>query len=106
MNFRENLLLIIIFSGMIIQSIYQYCSINNPSFKPYIIFNKSYKTNPIYFKKIYSRFCIYSLIASTAFLIVTIFIKIELLLTSYLVLLAILVIPSLIFFIKLKYIRA
>ncbi|AQR93092.1 hypothetical protein CLSAP_03670 [Clostridium saccharoperbutylacetonicum] len=101
MNFRENLLLIIIFSGMIIQSIYQYFSINNPSFKPYVTFNKSYNTNPIY----YSRFCIYSLIASIAFLLVTICIKIELLLTSYLVLLAILAIPSFIFFIKLKYIR-
>lgn len=105
MNLDKNLLLIIIFSCMIFQSIYNYYSISKQSFKPYIIFKKSYNNNPIYFKKIYARFCIYSLIGSILFLLITIWVKAELISTSYLILLSILFIPSCIFFIKLKYIK-
>lgn len=102
MYFRENLLFIMMFSFTIIGSIYKYYSIKKPSFKPIVVFRKSYNNNPIYFKKIYTKFCIYSLIGSIIGLLITIWVRPELLLNSYILLFAILVIPSSIFFIKLK----
>lgn len=102
MYFRENLLFIMMFSFTIIRSIYKYCSIKKPSFKPIVAFRKGYNNNPIYFKKVYTQFCIYSLIGSIIGLSIAIWVRTELLLDSYILLLAILVIPSSIFFIKLK----